>query len=156
MFNKWKYVTVFADASFCDRTCCYGWAVWIKYGNPPEVLRLMGGGCRVARSSNREWEITNSTQAEKFALDTAVRALDYYKVPYEDKIVVIQSDCDKGLNSIKIRPIKRKAKEVRFKHVKGHRGFACPRSSVNTWCDRQARRKMREYRKALLDNERRT
>lgn len=139
------FVTIFADASYCPDTGCYGWAVWIKYGQPAQTLRLTGSGWR--DHPTRPLEIRSSDDAEKLALDTAVRALRHYKVPLDRAIVVLQSDSVSALAKVRTKPIKKLVAEIRTKHVKGHRGFRCARSSVNTWCDREARRKMRERRR---------
>jgi hypothetical protein len=40
--------------------------------------------------------------------------------------------------------------DVEFRHVSGHRGTVTPRNAVNTWCDAECHRLMREARAALL------
>jgi hypothetical protein len=43
--------------------------------------------------------------------------------------------------------------EVEFRHVSGHRGTVTPRNAVNTWCDAECHRLMRQARAALLTPE---
>ncbi len=40
--------------------------------------------------------------------------------------------------------------EVEFRHVSGHRGTVTPRNAVNTWCDAECYRLMRQARAARL------
>lgn len=132
------YVTIFADASRCHETGAYGWAAWVKHGHPAQTLRVSGGGQGLATSN----------EAELHALNQAVQACKRAGVDMTDKIVVIQSDCTGAIDKFKRNQIP-EARDVKLKHVRGHQGMKTPRGAVNTWCDRSARREMREVRKQI-------
>lgn len=140
--ERQQYVTVFSDASHCPRTLAAGWAVWMKHGTPAQTERL-SGALR---------DVTDSHKAEVFALE---QALDHIEasVDVTGKIVVIESDCKGALRQIEERAnrlAERGARFVKMKWVKGHQGVKCARSSVNTWCDREAKRNMRSLRDNII------
>ena len=41
---------------------------------------------------------------------------------------------------------------IEYRHVGGHKGTATPRNAVNTWCDQESRRLLREARLRLPEN----
>lgn len=139
-----KFVTVFCDASYCPETGAAGWAGWVKYGSSGETLRCSGRlvGC------------PNSTEAEKNAIVETIKRALMLHIEFDRKVVIVQSDCLSALGALENnRVIERmllskgeSADVIKHKHVKGHQGYRCRRSSVNTWCDKEARRKMREAR----------
>lgn len=137
-----KFVTVFCDASFCPETGAAGWAGWVKYGADGDTLRCSG----------RLEHCPNSTEAEKLAIVETVKKAQLVHVDFHKKVVIIQSDCLSAIGVLENnRVIERmllseQPEVIKLKHVKGHQGHKCRRSSVNTWCDREARRKMREAR----------
>lgn len=137
-----QFITVFCDASHCPKTLAGGWAVWMKHGVPATTQRLSGA----------LFSVKNSHLAEIIALE---RALDYLesKIALNDQIVVIESDCDGALKSIEKRAMALKSRGVKYvklKWVKGHQGVKCARSSVNTWCDKEAKRHMRLTRDRII------
>lgn len=136
-FREGRYVTVFADASFDHNTGVFGWAAWVKYGTEPVPLRLHGSG----------YTETSGT-AEYEALRLAVEALCRKSI-ITDRIVVLQSDCTGAIGKADalLRQLEAGgAIDAYFKHVKGHSGTDNPRSAVNAWCDRIAKKEMRARR----------
>jgi len=72
------------------------------------------------------------------------------------KRIVIQSDCTGALEAIKpdLERLKRMGAQAAYtKHVKGHRGHATARNSVNTLCDRKAKEQMLVWRQRFHDAE---
>ena len=133
-----RYVTVFTDASFCPNTKVAGWAAWIKHDEPARTERLSGV----------EMNVAGSNDAEVLALKEALSFIED-NIALEEKVVVIQADCQSAIQAIKDRAMALKdrgAVFVKMKWVKGHQGVRNPRSAVNTWCDKQARSLMREVR----------
>lgn len=132
-----EFVTMFCDASFCPQTKAYGWAMWAKHGTPATTERESGSGQGAL----------NSTDAELVALTEGIKALIRNEVPIAGRIIVIQSDSTGALNKLDIKPLKLAgARFVKLKHVKGHQGLRNPRAAVNTWCDTEAKRRMRAVR----------
>jgi len=139
-----QYVTVFTDASHCPHTLATGWAVWIKHGTPATTIRFRGTASG----------LHNSTEAELHALERAIKHLLETDLAL-DRVVVIQSDSQGALAQLGSHhnklgtELRRTATYVKLKHVKGHQGLKCPRSAVNTWCDREARKQMNTLRTTL-------
>lgn len=136
--QDWRstYVTLFADASYCSRTKAYGWCFWVKHSYPAQTVIRHGGGIG----------LVNSNLAELYALEQGIKFI-LETLPVRDKVVVIESDCTGALQKVKLDQLFLKgAKNAYFKHVKGHQGNKCPRSSVNTTCDKFAREEMYIYR----------
>ena len=129
------FITVFTDASHCSNTHAYGWAVWIKVSGET-TIRLSGGGLGLKYSH----------LAEREGLEQAVKWLNdnYHTVCEKRPFLSLQCDCEGELNRINVAKLP--FTRVWKKHVKAHRGYACKRSAVNTWCDKEARRLMRFYR----------
>jgi ribonuclease HI len=133
-----RYTTVFADASFDHDTGIFGWAAWVKSGNDPSPVRLHGSGY-TATSSMAEYEALVHV-VDVLCANDAVHG----------KIVVLQSDSTAAIGragGLLQRLQNAGAHNAYFKHVKGHSGTGNPRSAVNDWCDRVARREMRARRK---------
>lgn len=137
--NPLDYITVFADASFCPDTRAYGWCYWIKYDEGRSVVESGGG--------------TNIVSAEHAEIEGLKQAIKEVKrMVFFDKIIVIQCDCTGALRKIEHLVqgfLGMGARKAYTKHVKGHRGYADARSSVNTLCDRKAREQMLKYRKLV-------
>lgn len=133
-----KFITLFADASFCNDTKAYGWGVWIKYGVPPATLVISGGGIGIKDSNSAEVEALKAGIREALRLNVV------------GKILVIQSDCTGALTIVMRECGKQMSKSglrnFYTKHVKGHQGHKTPRNSVNTLCDQLARKEMYEQR----------
>lgn len=141
--DKPKYVTVFTDASHCDLTNVSGWAVWIKYGSPAVTVRLSGVTDQAPGSNG----------AEVFAIRRALDYLERHREVLSGAKVIIQSDSSSAILKCEFaaRTLKRHgAEKVELRWVKGHQGARCPRSAVNTWCDKEARKLMRKERDRIL------
>lgn len=140
-----RYITLFADASWCPSTQAYGWAYWVKYGDPAQTVLNGGGGYGMASSHLAE------VRALEHGLDYIENSLDL-----PGKVVVVQSDCTGALRDLNLRicqlEVKFRASRAYSKHVKGHQGHITPRNSVNTTCDRVAKRHMRHFRSTIATN----
>lgn len=153
-----KYITLFADASFCDKTKAAGIAIWARDADKH---------CR--RSKALTFAVDSASQAEGIALGTAILfVLREFSYQPGDRLS-IQSDCLAALDLFATTPKRKKPlpgceSEMRSKvlqevhqagltlcpkHVKGHEGTKNARSAVNTWCDENARSQMREARRIL-------
>lgn len=137
--NKTQFVTIFADASFCPETKALGWAGWCKYG---DGITVKAHGHGMAKSSNH---------AEFEALTNICKHVMKMGVPYEDAIVVIQSDCIGALDRFK--PPFKGAKYIKKRHVRGHQGNKDARSAVNTYCDNVAYNEMSGMRHFIRSRE---
>jgi ribonuclease HI len=149
-----KYITVFADASFCFKTGAAGIAVWARTNN------------RFHRMSQRlTFPVLNSAEAETIALGTGILSALENLAPEPGDRLSVQSDCLHALNAVvlfqcstqmersfavRVDAAVREARvSLHPKHVKGHTGVHDARSYANDWCDREARDRMRESRKLL-------
>lgn len=170
-------LTIFADASFCDRTHAAGWGAWYKHGNMD--AGVMFGG-QVAET------VTNASEAEIYAiahaLDTAARRGAMH-LPVD--AVMLQSDCLRALQLIlkcvpnsqerrhkhsRLDPITGRERieasviergalfiiqgvverhKTFVRHVKGHQQGE-GRSWVNRQCDETARLCMRDARNRIM------
>lgn len=141
-FEPGKYITIFADASFCPDTKAWGYGFWVKWGAPAQTHVGHGGGAHCP----------GSLEAEVRALEAALEWITSECIPGDTKgkFIVVQSDCTGALARIQQKFGEFKyvtgAARVYTKHVKGHQGYKCARSSVNTLCDRKAGEHMRFYR----------
>jgi hypothetical protein len=153
-----KYITLFADASFCPDTKAAGIAIWARDAYNHR-----------RRSKALTFAVDNAAQAEGIALGTAILfVLREFSYQPGDRIS-IQSDClaaldlfaetpkrkkplpgcEAALRSRVLQEVQRAGVTLCPKHVKGHEGTKNARSAVNTWCDEQARSRMREARQLL-------
>lgn len=153
-----NYITLFADASFCQNTKAAGIAIWARDADKY---------CR--RSKALTFAVDSASQAEGIALGTAILfVLREFSYQPGDRLS-IQSDClsaldlfaenpkrkkplpgcEAALRSRVLQEVQRAGVTLCPKHVKGHEGTKDARSAVNTWCDEQARSRMREARRLL-------
>lgn len=141
-FEPGRWITVFADASFCHQTKAWGYGFWVKWGDPAQTNIGWGGGAF----------IKGSLEAETEALREALKWVREHLLPADlaGKNVVVQSDCTGALARMlaDFDTFRRATGATRCygKHVKGHQGHTTPRNSVNTTCDRHAGRMMRQFR----------
>ncbi len=150
-----KWITIFADASYCNKTKAAGIAVWGR--NATEFLRF---------SQAISFPVYSNTEAETIAMCTGViMALETLSPDGGDRLS-IQSDCihainalrdNKGSTEVEKHFCTKAANAMRdynvtptFKHVKGHSGAGNPRSAVNDFCDRNARMRLQEARTSLV------
>lgn len=142
MLNGKTYLTAFTDASYCNRTRVAGIAYWFKFNLiEPNVVKY----------TEALTEITSSDNAEKLAIAKLIEYLDEY-VDIKGVCVIIQSDCQSAIDFFRTTEYlkNKKPASIEFRWVKGHQGVKSPRHAVNTWCDREAKSKMRELRDSIL------
>jgi len=134
--NSGDYVTIFVDASYCDKTHSMGWAGWCKYGECGKNITCSGTG-----------KAANSTKAELTGLIKMINFVIESGVSIKNKKVVIQCDNINALETYKHdRLYELGAKNVKFKHVKAHTNGWDRRSKVNDWCDAQAKEALNRSR----------
>lgn len=191
-------VTLFSDASLCSHTGKGGWAAWLKSDEGTvrgggsfhhltvdtgvaEAMAAVNGihlglrqglirrGCRllVQTDNNSVWQILENqirrkVTARSLRRDNADPAAIERDVDHRNMLIdlVVAKFADL---------VSRYELEVRWRHVKGHRGRTDPRSAVNTYCDQIARANMelargsvrkrrlsrkQRLRKAMLDAQR--
>lgn len=164
-------VTLFSDASLCSHTGKGGWAAWLKSDEGTvkgggsfrhltidtgiaEAMAAVNGvhlglrqglirpGCRllIQTDNNSVWQILENQIRRKVTAralsregaDPAVLERDVdHRNMLIDLVVAKFSDM-----------VERYGLEVRWRHVKGHRGTVDARSAVNTYCDQTARAHM--------------
>lgn len=132
--------TVNTDASFCPRTHAAGWAAWIA----------IDGGKKIKWSGKFHRRPRTSTEAELWAIKNGVWLAASAGVTH----VLVQSDCKGALAKVNRDCAERRdllrrlphAVSIVTKHVKGHTDTASPRTWVNDWCDKAAKRHMNEQR----------
>ena len=157
-----KYITIFADASFDHVTKAAGISMWAR------------DAVNFHRASKAlTFPVDDAAQAESIALGTAITiALRVFTHQPGDRLS-IQSDCLHALDLFAMKSqrkkpwpgieaairgnvfesIQRYGLTLCPKHVKGHSGNGNPRSAVNDWCDKEARRQMRNARRELSATE---
>lgn len=157
---RFRYITIFADASFCHQTGAAGIAFWVRDSD------------RIERhSKSLTFAVQNSRIAESIALSTGIIwALNHFDPQPGDRLS-IQSDCMQALELIIGAAKNRTEEEFRMadtvvsavnragvtlhpKHVKGHQGGIDSRSHVNEWCDRAAHACMRLARAKMRTEKR--
>lgn len=136
---NYDFLTVYADASYCDKTGAAGYAYWIKYGSFGTTIKECDS-----------FITTSSTFAEINSLERAVEHA--LSLPIDNHIMVIRSDCEAALKDVQLK-FGNRCNDIHhavyYKWIKGHQGCINASSSVNTWCDRNAKRKMRTLRDSI-------
>lgn len=136
--------TIITDASFCPKTKAAGWAAWIT-ANPPN-----GKVVRLQRSGPFNDDPDSPVHAEVRA---AMNGL-WLAYTFGARDLLLQSDCTAVGSMLRrgtydypsIASEKWPEARVRFRHVKGHTQDPAARSWVNRWCDREARKHMKQLR----------
>jgi ribonuclease HI len=142
--------TVITDASFCAETKASGWAAWIRIDGHPAPIKAYG---------SFKAPVDSATDAELLA---ALNGL-WLAHRHGATSALLQTDC---LAVVEACSHPRRQKKVREKwlaglehcalggfpvaarHVRGHTRTQDARSYVNRWCDKHAKRSMREARSA--------
>lgn len=170
-------ITLYTDASHCPRTGAAGWAAWIRFGPLPTHVVRRGGalaedpktstGAELAAIANGLAVVGALLRDGAEALAAANRMRQNPAPPGSRHVIHIRSDSTNAL--ARLYPNWRGAVadyegrcaraalelaelhncDLQLGHVKGHRGKADKRAAVNTWCDAEAGRHMREARKRL-------
>lgn len=144
-------LTVFADASFDHRSGIAAFAGW---------FRAAGNVHKISKVSERRFRSSN--EAELVALcATVLVALRRQRSFGAGDFVVAKSDCTYAVEHLKSSTggtteterrmvarvhdtLKAHGLRIYVRHVKGHTTLTEPRFYVNRWCDKEARRLMRE------------
>lgn len=139
-----RFCTVLTDASWCPDSRAAGWAAW-----------LVCDGNRYKQYGAFKAKCQNAGEAEIKAI---LNGLSLAKKHFDPVHYHVVSDCQHALRTLpiatnqwgaKLREIVGSAR-VTFAHVKAHNGTPDKRSYVNAWCDRNARKAMREIRPVKL------
>jgi len=151
-------ITLFTDAGYRPDLKRGTWAAWYK-----------AEGQTFRRSGILRSEILYSADAELMAIANAFYYIRRDLKPSGKDKIILQTDCMEAIAAIKagnhIRPKAREAVitinslwtaaefSLDMRHVNGHKGTATPRNAVNTWCDKECQRKMKELVKSLAKAE---
>lgn len=171
-------VTIFADASFDERTMAAGWACWVKTNSAPSAIS----------SGVITSPVRSSQEAELWALANALAFAHRQNALKPGALVLLQSDCipaltrivmqipgtvDRPFNGGLIVPRKTKAAVTKAecaalvviaetvlatgislltRHVRAHQENHDGRQWVNNECDRLAKLAMREWRQEIEGN----
>lgn len=159
MPNYPPMITLFTDAGFCQTIMRGTWASWAKYEG---VAHLNSGFIRA--------DCRNSNDAEMYAICNGFcSTLAHFKPP-SNTLVLIQSDCTGAIaiyerfrfmhrNVVNtdesvppsVMSFMERANHYNvrfeFRHVKGHRGHATRRNSVNSTCDQRCTELLQILRK---------
>ncbi len=148
-------ITIFTDASYCDRYKIGTYAIWAKYQG--YTLRYSGV------FKNR---LSCNNYAEAAALANGVHlSIKHFDPPGRTKIIA-QTDSIIAIEALSGRALKAgkyadaynrineaviaRSLRIEYRHVKGHRGRSDRRSAVNTWCHKQCIRLLREERDKIM------
>jgi ribonuclease HI len=154
-------ITMFTDASYCEKTKLAGFAVWAKCNG--QTIRHAG----VLREP-----VSDSGMAELQALVNGFAVVCSALKPDPNAFIIAQSDCLLAIYALDNRLRRQKAitryagpvrlfKELKnvhkfrtdFRHVRGHQGNVSKRNAVNEWVDRAARKALHEARAALVQQQ---
>lgn len=139
------WVTIYTDASHMPSTNKGTWAFWIRW----EFGRII-------KSGKFKDEITDSNKAE---IRCILNAIYIAKKSIVDQIkgIVIVTDSKNAIQMLSFRKKKPnvlmkfapelftfdmmvKGLDIKFKHIKGHRGGRTMQSYINEQCDKMARK----------------
>lgn len=139
-------ITINTDSSFCQKTQIGAYAFWIKW---KDFFYKWSGVFK----DTCKW----SQEAEEKAVLVAIWILKDKSKDFD--IIVVNRDCIGVKNQGKVKKYIRgykvalrdiygtKERFVKFKWVKWHGNWETKRGYVNNWCDREARKVLREERK---------
>lgn len=150
-------VTVFTDASFCPETKCAGGAFWAR----GEIERMSSAFPIAGAVQAHEAEIAAACMAI-ILMDKDPAMGRLLKLGQQTRVVLV-IDCLAIRDAFegRIRPstpiVDQYIAQVealrqqhgfflKINHVKAHKGTKTPRQWVNNWCDKEAKRQMREQR----------
>ncbi len=147
-------MTINTDASFDPKYGVGGWAFFIRF----EDLIIQKGG-------PFKKDPLDSHDAEMMAVGNALAQLLKYKNLKQTKRLTINMDCMTAMNRIRNRETERgkavhqlwielieklQSTKNRFWHIKSHTKKSDRRSKDNEWCDREAKKHMREARRKRM------
>jgi ribonuclease HI len=140
------FLTITTDASFNHQYSVGGYA-----------FRIVSDQQRINHSGIFKSDLSNSLQAELMCIANAIHTV--VKSGLKADLVVINTDCQHGIIHIQknkielakaINKLLVKLKESTecekyfIKHVKAHTSSTKSRNLANGWCDKEAKKKMRE------------
>lgn len=148
-------VTLFTDAGFCPHTNLASYAVWAK-----------ADGGTLRKSGVLRGKLETSDIAEMRALANGVALVLSAMKPRNGARIIAQTDCQSAISAMLGTGYKKKAAQERvrhatevvrdkliaagvtieYRHVGGHMGNRTPRNAVNTWCDGECRRWLKQAR----------
>lgn len=124
------------------------WAAWAKRDG--ETIR---------RSAVIKRLCVSSTEAELCAIANGLAFVCLKWNPPEQTTILLQTDSTGAISAIKGQVnqfpdivsyvndlIANRRLILALRHVKGHRGTVSPRHAVNTWCDRECTKLLRDHR----------
>ncbi len=142
-------VTMFTDASYKAEDKLASWAAWAKING--QTYRYSG----LLKNS-----IDHADEAELSAIANGLAKLRGQKLLQRHDIIIIQSDSKTALTALSKRQGRTEYNRqvikfidqlytdlhLRFslRHVKAHKGSMSPRHAVNSWCDRECKRVLRQ------------
>lgn len=149
-------ITLFTDAGFCPRTRLASWAMWAK-----------ADGVAIRRSGMFLERPIGSDVAELKAMANGISLVISIMRPAHGAKIIAQTDFIAIVSAMTAPKIKRaKTRDrwqaaidvvrdklarsgvtVEYRHVKGHKGTKTPRNAVNTECDKECRRLLKEARR---------
>lgn len=140
-------VTMFTDASWNHRTNIGVWVMWAKLN-----------GNTIRYSGQLRLPVAQIGTAELSAIANGLYCIKRYFACEADSKIIAQTDSLEAILAIKNdkhprqddRNLVAYIKEfiathgwqLDLRHVKGHKGAATPRNAVNTWCDKECKRRM--------------
>lgn len=144
-------LTIFTDASFCNKTNAAGAAYWIRNSN------------KVVKDSHHVEGAKDNNEAELRAIYLAIERSRKLGFLREEnlRVVVIRSDSMIAMQALERKgplakspyadEILETLNHVRIKttHIKGHSGRRTSQSRLNGWCDKLAKLRMREVRELI-------
>ena len=160
--EKVNCITINTDASFSPQHKVGGYAFYIIC----DLFKIQKGGMFKKQPKT-------AMEAELMCMANALHTLSTQKELPSTKWIIINSDCLFSFQHIKRKSqnelgkfVAEKLKEVRhkmslnnvimpqfeFRHVKAHNGTNDARSFVNDWCDKEAKKWMRNSVKLLTIN----
>ncbi|MEX0597119.1 MAG: RNase H family protein [Candidatus Paceibacterota bacterium] len=142
-------ITINTDASFCPLTKVGGFAFYIICND-----------FKIQKAGEFRTKPKNPTEAEAMCIGNAIATLLAQDLPKEVNYIIINTDCLHAISLIKsydgvykkVRKFKNRLfrvvrpQRIEFRHVKAHNGTPDARSWVNDWCDKEAKRYMRQAR----------
>lgn len=148
-----RNITITTDISYCYQTKRAAYAFWISTENGP-----------IKKSGMLKGDLNGSTTAEVLCIANAVHFL--VKNSFRCRRLIVNTDSMHGATLIRTfrkhrnKHIEKAIElinatlfgrfdEVIYRHVKAHNGTNDKRSYVNDWCDREAKRVMREFKLSI-------
>jgi hypothetical protein len=142
---------MFTDISLCNRTQIAAYAVWAKADG--RTLRY-GALFKTPMSDVNDAESRAIVNGVVIVLRTIQPETGSKIIAQTDSLSAIRLLEGKSETAVLIKSkLQAAGVVIEYRHVKGHKGNATPRNAVNTWCDRECGRLMRQARQAMEDTQ---